>query len=126
MQMLFQLESSQETFESVKKTFWHHHEAQDGETLSFVDALVAGVIANKETIDAMIAKHSTHWKISRMPLVDKNILRLAVYEILLAPDIPMKVTLNEAIEIAKKFGTEESSAFVNGVLDNIAKEHQKG
>jgi N utilization substance protein B len=69
--------------------------------------------------------HSTHWKISRMALVDRNILRMAVFEFLYCTDIPASVTINEAIEIAKKFGTEESGAFVNGVLDHIAKELKK-
>ena len=71
-------------------------------------------------IDLLIQKTSTNWKLERMARVDRNILRLAVYEILRRADVPVRVTLNEAVELGKKFGSEESSAFVNGVLDRIA------
>lgn len=91
----------------------------------FSEQLVKGVLAQKEAIDQCIAKVATHWKLERMPAVDRNLLRLAVYELKECPDIPLKVTLNEAIEIAKKFGAEESSNFINGVLDKIAKELRK-
>lgn len=87
---------------------------------SFADELVRGVLERREEIDAQIAAKSRNWAISRMSRVDLNILRLAAFELLYRDDIPKNVTINEAIEVAKKFGTEESPAFVNGILDEIA------
>ncbi len=92
---------------------------------AFTRQIVEGVSHNMREIDRLIESHSTHWKISRMALVDRNILRMAVFELLYCSDIPASVTLNEAIEVAKKFGTEESGSFVNGVLDHIAKDLKK-
>ena len=86
----------------------------------FAEELVAGVTANSEEIDNLIAGTSKNWAISRMAKVDLNILRLAVFELIFRIDIPRNVTINEAIEVAKKFGTEDSPAFVNGILDEIA------
>lgn len=97
----------------------------DEQTVKFANDLTEGVLAQKDPIDLLITKYSEHWKINRMAAVDKNLLRLAIYEIKNFPDIPVKVTLNEAIEIAKKFGSEESGSFINGVLDKIAKEFGK-
>ena len=91
----------------------------------FTVQITEGVCHNVREIDQLVEGHSTHWKISRMSVVDRNILRMAVFELLYCPDIPASVTLNEAIEIAKRFGTDESGSFVNGVLDHIAKELKK-
>ena len=81
--------------------------------------LVGGVNAGKTEIDALIERFSSNWKLSRMSGVDRNILRIAVFEMVCCPDIPTKVTLNEAIDIGKRFGTEDSGAFINGILDSI-------
>jgi N utilization substance protein B len=81
---------------------------------------VAGVMANLEEIDAKIADKSKNWAISRMAKVDLNILRMAFFELMFRDDIPRKVTINEAIEVAKKYGTEDSPAFINGMLDEMA------
>jgi transcription antitermination protein NusB len=86
----------------------------------FAEEIITGVSANREALDARINEQSTNWTLSRMTRIDLNILRIAVYELLFRPDIPKNVTMNEAIEVAKKFGTEESPAFVNGILDEIA------
>lgn len=88
---------------------------------AFAEELVAGVTANREEIERRITAKSKNWALARMARVDLNILRLAVYELLYRSDIPRNVTINEAIEVAKKFGTEDSPAFVNGVLDEIEK-----
>ena len=85
----------------------------------FFSRLVQGVLASRPKIDAIIVDHSNHWKISRMPCVDRNIMRIAVYELLYCTDIPAKVSLNEAIDVGKKFGAEDSGAFINGILDSI-------
>jgi N utilization substance protein B len=87
---------------------------------SFASELVNGVIAHLTEIDGRIGEKSKHWSMTRMARVDLNILRLAVFELLYRPDIPKNVTMNEAIEVAKKFGAEDSASFVNGILDEIA------
>jgi N utilization substance protein B len=86
----------------------------------FAEELVRGVAANREAIDGRIEAQSKNWSIARISRVDLNILRIAVYELLFRSDIPKNVTINEAIEVAKKFGSEESPAFVNGILDETA------
>jgi transcription antitermination protein NusB len=88
-------------------------------TRPFFLKLVGGVSAGKAEIDMLIERFSSNWKVSRMSGVDRNVLRIAVFELMGCPDIPAKVTLNEAIDIGKRFGTEESGAFINGILDSI-------
>ena len=90
------------------------------EIRTFAEELVQGVLANEAAIDERIRSVSTNWKLERMALVDRNILRIAAYELMYRTEIPRKVSLNEAIEIAKRFGTEDSSSFINGILDKIA------
>jgi len=87
----------------------------------FSRKLVCGVRENIKYLDSMIRRSSKNWRLERMSVVDRSILRLASYEILLMEDIPHKVSIDEAVELGKKFGTEESGAFINGVLDNILK-----
>ena len=86
---------------------------------AFAERLVAGVLEKKKDLDALIGKYATNWKISRMPIVDRNILRAGVYELLWMDDVPAKVTVNEAIELAKSFGDDDASKFVNGILDQV-------
>jgi len=100
-------------------------EGLSSDVRDFAVDLVRGVRENLAEIDGLIQSHSTNWKLARMAAVDKNILRVAVFELKNRPDIPTKVTINEAVEIAKKFGSTESGAFVNGILDNIAQEIRK-
>jgi len=88
--------------------------------------LVKGVIGSQARIDSVIERFSSNWKIHRMSGVDRNIMRLAVYEALFCRDIPIKVSINEAIDIGKKFGTHESGAFINGILDSIRVALEKG
>ncbi len=85
----------------------------------FYMTLIKGVIENKTQIDQLIEQFSSNWKISRMGCVDRNILRIAAYEILYCHDIPPKVSINEAVDIGKLYGTEESGSFINGILDGI-------
>jgi transcription antitermination protein NusB len=87
--------------------------------LPFFVELTSGVVHNRAAIDSIVERFSKHWKLGRMSCVDRNILRIAVFEMLRCPDIPAKVSINEAIEIGKKFGTEDSGAFINGILDSI-------
>jgi len=90
---------------------------------SFCRRLVRGVIGHRSDLDRVIEKHSSNWKVYRMSGVDRNILRLAAFEMLYCEDIPAKVSINEAIEIGKKFGTDETGPFVNGVLDAVRQHH---
>ena len=98
--------------------FWEKYEATD-EVKAFAERLVAGVLEKKKDLDALIGKYATNWKISRMPIVDRNILRAGVYELMWMDDVPAKVTVNEAIELAKSFGDDDASKFVNGILDQV-------
>jgi transcription antitermination protein NusB len=98
--------------------FWKENEAPD-EVKAFAERLVAGVLDKKKELDTLIGKYATNWKISRMPIVDRNILRAGVYELLWMDEVPAKVTVNEAIELAKSFGDDDASKFVNGILDQV-------
>jgi N utilization substance protein B len=88
--------------------------------------LVEGTVGAMEAIDELVASQAQNWRIERMPVVDRNILRLAAYQLLHEPDVPAAVVIDEAIELAKKFGTERSGAFVNGLLDGLLKRLRTG
>jgi N utilization substance protein B len=92
---------------------------QEYEVREYARRVVTGIASEREGLDAVIRKIAANWEISRMPIIDRNILRLAAYEILHCDDIPRKVAINEAIDLAKKYSTAESGAFVNGILDKI-------
>jgi N utilization substance protein B len=98
--------------------FWKENESTE-EVKAFAERLVAGVLDKKEELDGLIGKYATNWKVSRMPIVDRNILRVGTYELLWMDDVPAKVTVNEAIELAKSFGDDDASKFVNGILDQV-------
>lgn len=92
----------------------------ESDEIEFAQRLAFGVHARRDEIDALLAESSANWKLGRMPVVDRNVLRVAAFELLACPDIPGSVTINEAIEVAKRFGGADSGAFVNGVLDALA------
>ena len=113
-------------YESVFKgrgiEFDEVREYQPGdEVKAFAEEIIKGTYKHLAEINKLIHKCAKNWSLDRMAVVDRNVLRMAVYEILHRMDIPTSVTINEAIEIAKKFGTEESGSFVNGILDNVAR-----
>ena len=118
MQALFSMESSEKHTKEALERFCHHFNPSK-KVLPFFLKLVEGVMQTRNEIDAMIERYSNNWKLSRMSCVDRNVIRIAVYELLCCNDIPPKVTINEAIDVGKKFGTEESGAFINGILDSI-------
>jgi|SRR6185295_18670372 len=93
------------------------------EAFEYAQALVRGTLENREKIDELIRSQADNWRLERMPAVDRNILRLAIYEMLHEQDTPKLVVLDEAIELAKKFGSEQSGRFVNGLLDGLLKQH---
>ena len=121
LQVLYQIEMTGSPAESAISLFWREHPAVE-EVQKFAQELVEGTLRSQKEIDQLLERHSTHWRLSRMAVVDRNLLRMAIFELLYGRDVPVSVTLNEAIEIAKKFGTEESAPFINGVLDPLAKE----
>jgi len=96
------------------------------QVVDFSNIISIGTSENLQILDDIISKYSENWKFNRISKIDRNILRIAVYELLFMKDVPDKVTINEAIEIAKKFGTEESSSFINGILDKINKNIKEG
>lgn len=111
--------------EKCIQNFWQSSEELPQETKDFANALVMGVYSNREEIDRLISKYTTNWQLDRMAVIDRNVLRFATYELLFASDIPPKVAMNEAIDIAKKYGDRDSGKFVNGVLDKINKTERK-
>ncbi len=106
--------------------FWAETGEDDEEVRRFAEDLVKGTISHVREIDDLVQDVAEHWRLGRMAAVDRNILRFAVYELLFRGDIPEAVTINEAIEIAKKYSTLESASFINGILDRIAKERPGG
>lgn len=112
---------TKDDFRDSVKIFWKSHQ-EPKSIKDFSIQLVEGAIKNREAIDNLISKYTTNWQINRMAVVDRNILRLATYELLFTEDIPPKVAINEAVDLAKKFGDVDSGKFVNGVLDKILKE----
>ena len=122
LQFLYQLDLNDADDPSPHdEEFWARHPV-DEDTRVFADALVRGAKTNQAKIDHAITQFAEHWDLERMAVVDRNLLRLALFELKHVDDVPAKVAINEAIEIAKKFGTKESSRFINGLLDRIHKE----
>jgi len=120
LQILYALDTN--TTLSVRETLQTFREQQDeipAKQREFAEVLVLGVQEHREMIDAAIKARSRNWSLARMPRVDLNVMRLASFELMFRPDIPKKVSINEAIEIARRFGDKDSPAFVNGILDEI-------
>ena len=125
LQALYQLEMGSPESQAALEVAWasapeEGSEKAQADARAFALDLVQGVEAHQAQIDKLIEEHSHNWRLDRMTRVDRSVLRVAVYELCFRDDIPKKVTLNEAVELGKRFGTEESSAFINGVLDRIA------
>jgi N utilization substance protein B len=125
LQILYQYEitGTPQGPESLK-SFWDDRSPGD-DVKSFAEDLAIGTIKNLERIDSLISSVADNWQLQRMAAIDRNILRFATYELLYKEDIPAAVTLNEAIEIAKKFSTSESFSFINGILDRLSKKLKK-
>lgn len=106
-----------------EKADYQRRKRQAEEAFAFAQGLVTGTIDNREQVDALIREQADNWRLERMPPVDRNVLRLAVFEMLYETDTPKLVIVDEAIELAKKFGSEQSGRFVNGLLDGLLKQH---
>jgi len=121
LQILYQFDFLESDVGEIKELFWRDISAPD-EVRTFSDRLVDGVIDHQREIDVLLSKYSENWTLERMTGVDRNILRIAVFEILHCDEIPKNVTINEAVEIGKRFGSEDSGAFINGIIDKIARD----
>lgn len=118
VQFLYQADLNRETVDDLLVDFWKIREAKPG-VREFATHLVRGVALHQAEIDVLIKAATANYELARIAAVDRNILRLAIYEMHHALDVPPVVAINEAIEVAKRFGTEESGRFVNGILDRI-------
>jgi N utilization substance protein B len=121
MQMLFQADIGKQTPEQVRATFWRAGDKVEPEVRGFAEDLFRVANANLEQIDQLIAQNSKHWRIERMPAVDRNLLRMAIGEMLGFRGTPFPIVINEALEIARRYSAPESLNFLNGMLDSIAR-----
>ncbi|MEW6009224.1 MAG: transcription antitermination factor NusB [Candidatus Omnitrophota bacterium] len=122
LQVLFQIDITGENAERVLELFWQNQaKPLEPDIKDFAEILIQGVRGTLSNLDEIIAKYATNWLIKRMAVIDRNVLRLATFEILNLPDVPIRVSINEAVDLAKKFGDLDSGKFVNGILDKISK-----
>ena len=122
MQMCFQQDLGKQNPEQVEKLFWDAREDVDGETRGFAEDLYRVVHTRLAEVDQVIQQHTQNWKIERMAVVDRNLLRVAVGEMLSYPKTPGPIIINESLEIARRYGAPESVNFLNGVLDAISRD----
>ena len=120
LQILFELEFDNTKLEKTLYEYWENRVESEA-VKEYAIWLVKGIVSHQQEIDRIIQSNSEHWRISRMALVDRNLLRIAVFELLEEEDIAPAIIINEAIEIAKKYSSEEAATFVNGVLDAVRK-----
>jgi len=118
LKILYQINITGEGYKESMATFWKSHKTSQS-VKEFATLLVTGTMENIAKIDEIISKYAMNWQIKRMAVVDRNILRMGTYELLYLPDIPPKVSINEAVDIAKKYSDPQSGKFVNGILDKI-------
>jgi N utilization substance protein B len=121
MQMLFQADLGRQTADAVRSTFWKAGDPVEPEVRGFAEDLFLVAQERQEEIDALIAGHSAHWRLDRMPAVDRNLLRMAVAELVGFKSTPFPIVINEALEIGRRYCAPESIHFLNGVLDSIAR-----
>lgn len=121
LKILYAVDITKDEPKKCIDAFWQNHDRVEPAVKEFADSLVVGVSSNIELINRTISNYATNWQLKRMAVIDRNILRFATYELLFMEDIPPKVSINEAIDIAKKYGDKDSGKFVNGILDKINK-----
>jgi len=122
MQMLFQGDLGKQAPEEVRKLFWASRDDVDAETRGFAEDLHRVAASRQIEIDAIIEAHSQNWRIERMPVVDRNLLRTAIAEMLAYPNTPAAIVINESLEVARRYAAPESIHFLNGVLDAVARD----
>ena len=127
LQLLYQLDITSDAPESALDNFWSNLKDKEIDAIlkEFSSSLVKGVMENLEEIDEKIARYAANWQLKRMAVVDRNIMRMGCFELLYRDDIPPKVSINEAVELAKKFSGLESGKFVNAILDKVKLEKNK-
>ncbi len=127
LKILYASDIRQEDIQACSHKYWNENSKKksSGGVREFSDFLISGISPNIDKIDKIISKYADNWKISRMATIDRNVLRMACYELVFVDEIPPKVSINEAIEIAKKYGDKDSGKFVNGILDRINKEEDE-
>jgi N utilization substance protein B len=125
LQILFQLDITGNDPEVAIPLFWKRREALESVKM-FAEKIVLGVVQNSAKLDSIISSSAEHWRLNRMAIVDRNVLRMALYEFLWELETPLVVIIDEAIEIGKKYGSEESGAFINGILDAVKKKMETG
>jgi N utilization substance protein B len=123
LQCLYQLDVGRHQGPETATLIWEHFHP-DEKPSAYCHRLIQGVWSHREELDAYISRFSQHWRLERLAAVDRAILRLALFELLHCPEIPPKVAINEAVELAKRFGTEQSGAFINGILDSVLQTRQ--
>jgi N utilization substance protein B len=121
LQMLFQWDITHDSIDQIASTFFEDQE-EDRTVEDFARQLVIRTVEHIEKIDELIQRHAEHWRLDRMATVDRNLLRLAIQEFLVDKETPKTVVVNEAIEIARRYSTQESPQFINGILDSIKRE----
>jgi len=121
LQVLYQLDITKQDVIKTLTQFQDHFSGNE-ERDDFMERLVLGVLEHCQEIDQLIEKYSENWRLDRMNIIDRAILRMATFELLYCEEIPPKVTLNEAIDLGKRFGSEDSGSFINGILDRIQNE----
>jgi len=119
LQLLYTQEMNPESLEENLESFHSMHPGLDPEIKSYMEKLVRGTLEKKDELDKIIVKYADNWQLDRMATIDRNILRFGTFELLFVDEIPPKVAINEAVNIAKKFSQVDSGKFVNGVLDKI-------
>ena len=127
LQMLYQVDITRGNWQEILNSFWESNEQENisAELKGFSAELLGGVIEHVQEIDKKISKYAENWQLERMAFVDRNIMRLGCFELIFREDIPPKVTINEAVELAKKYSGSESGKFVNAILDQIKIEKEK-
>lgn len=122
LQILYQIDLIKDDSENIIEGYWGNFpDAQEPDVTDFANEIARGVVKNSNAIDEQISKFTQNWDLKRMAVIDRNVLRMGVYELLYRDDIPPKVAINEAVELAKKYGDVDSGKFVNGILDKIHK-----
>lgn len=125
LQLLYQYEIRKEPPKKLLKEFWKERKGIDKDIRSFAESIFIGTVEQIGKIDELISELSLHWKLSRISMIDKNILRSAIYEICFREDIPQKVTVDEAIELAKQYSGDDAGSFINGILDSLLKDRER-
>jgi N utilization substance protein B len=122
LKVLYQLEMTHTDVGKSLELFWEQESEHDQEVRQFASDMVKGIWTNLSAIDEKVSSYATNWQLNRMAVIDRNVLRMGLYELKYTQGIPPKVAINEAVELAKKYGDMESGKFVNGILDRIHKQ----